>query len=79
MNKRLTKISKYLSFILRHEPESIGMTLDPEGWLEIETLVQNANARGKSIQAAQIHEVIALSEEKRFEISEDSLRIRAVN
>ena len=31
MNKRLTKISKYLTFILRHQPHSIGMKLNDDG------------------------------------------------
>ncbi len=30
-----TKISKFLSYVLRHQPESIGLTLDSEGWAEI--------------------------------------------
>ncbi len=77
MNKRLTKISKYLSFILRHNPDAIGMKLDPDGWLNVEELIKNANENGKSITLAQLHEVVALSEEKRFSLSDDGLRIRA--
>ena len=77
MNKRLTRISKYLSFILRHNPESIGMQLDPEGWADIDQLIKNANSSGKSITAAQLHEVVVSSEEKRFALSDDGLRIRA--
>lgn len=78
MNRRLTKISKYLTFVLRHEPESIGLKLEPEGWLVAATLVRNANAHGKSITLEQLHEVVEKSEEKRFELSEDALKIRAV-
>jgi putative RNA 2'-phosphotransferase len=77
MNKRLTKISKYLSFILRHNPDAIGMKLDPEGWLNVDQLVKNANAAGKSIKLAQVHEVVASSDEQRFCLSDDGLRIRA--
>ena len=77
MNKRLTRISKYLTFILRHEPKAIGMKLDPEGWLNIDDLVKNANASGKSITLAQIHEVVASSDQQRFALSDDGLRIRA--
>ena len=77
MNKRLTKISKYLSFILRHNPDAIGMRLDPEGWLNIDQLIANANAAGKSMNRDQIHEVVASNDEKRFSLSDDGLRIRA--
>lgn len=78
MNKRLTKISKFLSFVLRHEPQSIGMKLESGGWLNIDELIKNANANGKSITLAQVHEVIASGDEKRFAVSDDGLRIRAL-
>ncbi|MFG0261077.1 MAG: RNA 2'-phosphotransferase [Novipirellula sp. JB048] len=76
MNKRLTKISKYLTFILRHHPEAIGMQLDPEGWLNIDDLIKNANLHGKSITHAQLHEVVASNGENRYTLSDDRLRIR---
>ncbi len=75
MNKRLTRISKYLTFILRHQPESIQMKLDSEGWLNVDELIKNANASGKSITLAQLHEVVATSDEKLFTLSDDGQRI----
>ena len=77
MNKRLTKISKYLSFILKHHPEAIGMTLDAEGWLNVDELVTNANASGKSITVEQLREVVASNDLQLFALSDDGLRIRA--
>jgi putative RNA 2'-phosphotransferase len=77
MNKRLTRISKYLSFILKHNPESIGMQLDPEGWLNVDELITNANANGKSITLEQLREVVASNDQQRFTLSDDGLRIRA--
>ncbi len=77
MNNRLTKISKYLSFVLKHHPESIGLKLDPERWASAEELVKNANSNGKSITLAQIQDVVALDEQKMFVFSDDGLRIRA--
>ncbi len=76
MNKRLTKISKYLSFILRHEPESIGLTLDADRWANVEELVEKANASGKNFTQAQVEQVVALNEQKIFSLSDDGLRIR---
>ncbi|QEG41136.1 RNA 2'-phosphotransferase [Roseimaritima ulvae] len=78
MNKRLTRISKYLTFVLRHHPESIGMQLEPYGWLNVEQLVENANAHGKSITVERVHEVIAAQETPLFELSDDQQRIRAL-
>lgn len=77
MNKRLTKVSKYLSFVLSHHPEAIGVTLDAEGWLDVEELVTAANEAGKSITLDQVKEIIATSEVKRFTMSEDGKRIKA--
>ena len=77
MNKRLTKLSKYLTYILRHEPRSIGLKLDEEGFLNVEELVKNANASGKKITIEQVNQVVAENEQKLFTLSDDGQRIRA--
>lgn len=77
MNKRLTKISKYLSFILKHHPEAIGMKLDAGGWLNVDELVKNATANGKSITVDQVREVVASNDLQLFALSDDGLCIRA--
>ena len=77
MNRRLTKISKYLSFVLRHHPEAIGLKLDPERWANVEELIKNANSSGKSITLMQVQDVVALDEQNMFGLSDDGLRIRA--
>ena len=76
MNRRLTRISKYLSFILRHHPETIGLELDSERWANVDELVKKANANGKSITLEQVQQVVALNERKIFVLSSDGLRIR---
>lgn len=76
MNRRLTKISKYLSFILRHHPEKIGLKLDAERWASVDELLKKANASGKTITLEQIKNVVAMNERKIFVLSDDGLRIR---
>ena len=76
MNRRLTKISKYMSFILRHHPETIGLELDSERWASVEELVAKANASGKSITLEQVQQVVAQNEQKIFALSDDEQRIR---
>ena len=39
-NKDLNRISKYISLILRHHPEAIGITLDGHGWADVDQLVR---------------------------------------
>lgn len=77
MDPHLVKLSKFLSLVLRHRPEVIGMELDTEGWLDIESLIANANARGTKITLVELHEVLATNDKQRFSLSEDGLRVRA--
>lgn len=77
MERELVKTSKFLSLILRHRPETIGMQLDEEGWLNINELVENANKHGKNLSLELLHEVVASNDKKRFALSDDGLQIRA--
>ncbi|TWU40013.1 RNA 2'-phosphotransferase [Novipirellula aureliae] len=76
-DKLIVSISKLLSLILRHQPEVVGLTLDEEGWLDVNELIANANERGNQLTLELVHEVVATSDKKRFALSEDGLRIRA--
>ncbi|MFZ6757479.1 RNA 2'-phosphotransferase [Undibacterium sp. Ji50W] len=76
--KTTTKdISKFLSFILRHQPESMGIELDEQGWTSISKLIGQAGLHGKSIKLADVQEAVKTSDKQRFAISEDGLMIRA--
>lgn len=78
MDKQHADISKFLSYVLRHQPETIGLTLDSEGWADINTLIACAAKDGKHLEPALIQSVVETSDKKRFAISQDGLRIRAV-
>ncbi|OYP34159.1 RNA 2'-phosphotransferase [Rhodopirellula sp. MGV] len=73
----LVAVSKFLSLVLRHRPDVIGVELDSEGWVEIEALISQANTHGKSLTLEQVHEAIVNNDKKRFALSDDGLRIRA--
>ncbi|AXI03603.1 RNA 2'-phosphotransferase [Aquirhabdus parva] len=73
-----TEISKFLSFVLRHQPEAIGLTLDREGWVSIDDLIAGASKDGKELSYELIEAVVDGSDKKRFAISEDGALIRAV-
>lgn len=77
MDKRLTTLSKYLSYLLRHQPGAIGLTLDREGWADLDTLIRLARAAGQAIDREQVLEVVASNDKKRFSLSDDGQRIRA--
>ena len=78
MSKQHAEVSKFLSYVLRHEPQAIGLTLDSEGWAEIGALIDGARQSGRILDADLIRAVVASSDKKRFAISADGLRIRAV-
>lgn len=77
MNKQLNELSKFLSYVLRHEPQAIGLVLDSEGWADIEALIAGANQSGKTLTRELLQHVVDTSDKKRFSLSEDGLRIRA--
>jgi len=77
MRKELVPISKFLSLILRHRPETIGLALDDEGWVSINELLCAAEQHGSSIDRSILNEVVFSNDKMRFAFSKDGLRIRA--
>ncbi|AOM42892.1 RNA 2'-phosphotransferase [Xenorhabdus hominickii] len=78
MEHVFTKTSRFLSYVLRHQPESIGLTLDNEGWADIGMLIKCAAQHGKRLNCALIETIVDTNDKKRFAISADQKRIRAV-
>ena len=77
MTDPLVKTSKFLSLVLRHAPETIGLSLDANGWAEVDQLLAQAASHGKAITRAQLDEVVANDSKTRYAFSMDGLRIRA--
>jgi len=77
MKDPLIKTSKFLSFVLRHQPQSIGLQLDEQGWVSLETLVDAARKHGKSLNQEQIRDIVARNDKQRFALSKDGSQIRA--
>lgn len=77
--QQLVKISKFLSLVLRHKPEAIGLQLDKQGWADIEKLIDKANQSGEitGLDASTILEVVRTSDKQRFALSDDGKHIRA--
>lgn len=75
--KSATALSKFLSLILRHRPELIGLTLDSQGWVDIEELMARARAHGVLLTHTRLMDIVAQSDKQRFAVSDDGQRIRA--
>ena len=73
----LVKVSKFLSLVLRHKPEEIGLTLDENGWADADELIRLANRRGRPLDRPLLERVVAENDKKRFAFSDDGRRIRA--
>lgn len=73
----LVSTSKFLSLLLRHAPETIGLKLDSSGWASIDELREKCQDRGHDFSLEGLHKIIASSAKTRFEISSDQLKIRA--
>jgi len=72
-----TRYSKFLSLVLRHQPQLIGLTLDSQGWADTAELLRRCAAQRYAITPAQLQDLVATSPKQRFALSDDGRRIRA--
>ncbi len=78
MNTQKTKrISKFLSLVLRHQPEIIGIRLSDAGWVDTQELLAALWKHGYEISLPDLEQVVASNDKQRFSFSEDRQRIRA--
>jgi len=77
MKKRHIRVSKFLSLVLRHKPEEVGVELDREGWVSVSRLLEALEANGLRLTLDELHEVVRANDKQRFSFSPDGLSIRA--
>ena len=68
----IKKLSKFLSLILRHKPETIGIKLDKNGWANVSEIL-----RGMKIDFATLEKVVTENDKQRFSFNDDKTKIRA--
>jgi putative RNA 2'-phosphotransferase len=76
-DQRRTAASKFLSYVLRHQPEAVGIALDAGGWVPVDMLLDACARHGRQLSRADLDEVVATNPKQRFALSEDGRRIRA--
>ena len=74
---RAVRISKRLALVLRHRPESIGITLDEAGWVRVPDLLAALSRHGMHLSRAELEQVVATSDKQRFAFDRTGQRIRA--
>lgn len=77
MNADDVRRSKRLSLVLRHRPESVGVTLDPHGWVDVDALLRGLAAHGTPMTRDELDRVVVGNDKQRFEWDLESDRIRA--
>jgi putative RNA 2'-phosphotransferase len=71
---REIKISKFLSYVLRHQPQSIGLNLDKNGWARVDEILKNASLR---FSIEELKQVVNNNDKQRFSFNEDFSLIKA--
>lgn len=72
------KVSVYLSYLLRHNPESVGLSMDLHGWVDVQELIRCVNEAGKyPMDNALLQEIVAEDNKGRYRFNEDGTRIKA--
>ena len=73
----IEKLSKFISLILRHKPEEVGITLDDFGWAKVEDLINGINNSGRKIDIEILEEIVRTDNKQRYSFNEDKTKIRA--
>ena len=81
MSRRADKknnTSRFISLILRHKPETIGITLDEHGWADVQELIDGINhSGGHFLDMDGLEEIVRSDEKQRYSFNEDHTLIRA--
>lgn len=72
----IIETSKYLSLILRHKPEAIGITLDEHGWANVDDLITGIN-KTQPLTMDLLEEIVRTDDKMRYSFNEDKTLVRA--
>lgn len=74
LEKRLAKLSKFLSLVLRHEPSAAHVELDSGGWVPVPELLRGLESAGRRMTQSELEQVVAENDKRRFVIREGRIR-----
>lgn len=69
--------SKFLSLVLRHKPESIGVQLDENGWVDVDVLLAALTTHGRPLSRTELDRLVKENDKQRFAFNHDGSCIRA--
>lgn len=70
------EISKFLSLVLRHSPQTIELNLDANGWADVDELILKINRSGTVLDKILLEEIVITNDKNRFAFNEDKSKIR---
>lgn len=76
-NMETTKLSRFISLILRHNPMAIGIKLDANGWANTNELLKGMQDKGNKIDMALLEHIVDTDEKGRYSFNQDKTKIRA--
>ena len=77
-DKRMKNTSQFISLILRHRPEAIGISLDEHGWADVQDLIDGINrSGGHSLDMIKLEEIVRTDEKQRYSFNEEHTLVRA--
>ena len=74
---KLEKLSVFISLILRHKPETIGIQLDEHGWANVDELISGISSTGRKIDMEILEEIVRADNKQRYSFNENKTLIRA--
>lgn len=72
-----TRISRFISLVLRHKPETIGINLDQHGWAKVKDLIKGINSKYSPFELKDLERIVAEDEKGRYSFNGDKTKIRA--
>lgn len=75
MTRNRTKLSKFMAYVLRHNPGEVGLELDPEGWVDVRVFLEKVNAkRAEAVSLEDIKAVVDSDAKGRYSLRDGRIR-----
>lgn len=74
---QLNNISKFISYVLRHNPKSVNISLDAQGWADVDTLISVIATRNPGFTISHLEEIVNKDSKQRYSFNDEKNKIRA--
>lgn len=75
--KENTNLSRFISYVLRHNPDAAGIKLSENGWADVNELLDGINKTGRKINFETLKTIVDKDNKRRFSFNDDMTKIRA--